>query len=52
MARLEISLLGNFRATLDGEPVTAFAYDNVDDCQTKVDNTGIRAYTYTVICCL
>ena len=31
---------------------TAFAYDNVDDCQTKVDNTGIRAYTYTVICCL
>jgi DNA-binding SARP family transcriptional activator len=29
MARLELCLLGTFRATLDGAPITAFGYDKV-----------------------
>jgi DNA-binding SARP family transcriptional activator/predicted ATPase len=29
MARLQLSLLGTFRATLDGAPLTAFGYDKV-----------------------
>lgn len=29
MARLALSLLGSFRVTLDGQPVTSFEYDKV-----------------------